>query len=645
MAKIAVLAPQVANMIAAGEVVERPASVVKELMENAIDAGATGVTVEIRNGGVTYLRVSDDGSGMEAEDARTAFLRHATSKIRNEGDLDAIYTLGFRGEALAAIAAVSKVDLFTKPHGAALGTHIALEGGAVLEEEETGCPDGTTVVIKDLFYNTPARMKFLKKDSTESSYVEAAVEHVALAHPELTIKFIKDGKEGLYTPGDGSMLSVIYAIYGRDFTRDLVALSGAQRDVQVGGYVSRPSFSRANRSMQNFFVNGRYIRSKLLTAAVEQAYHGRLTGGRFPACFLDIHINTSAVDVNVHPAKLEVKFSHEREVFSAVYQFITAALDGTAAFAEEAALPPPPEEPALPKMPYRPRLFTFPETAAQGAAPLQSGEAIQYQTKLDRVAGKPVPAPAGGRPPAPAAPAAREGARILLGGGAPAAPPVERGGAPAGAEQSGPPVQAPAAPQGRAAPESLPVPDFRVIGEAFSTYILVQMENSLLLIDKHAGHERMIYNKLQDRVGGTDSQALLAPESVTLSRPEKNALLEHGEELRQAGFELEDFGEGTVIVRQVPMYLEAGDIGYVLSDIAGKLLDKRQARADAYDAIIKSVSCKAAVKAGTFTDDKEREKFVAALLADPQVRSCPHGRPVLFTMTRGDIEKQFKRIL
>ena len=319
MAKIAVLPPQVANMIAAGEVVERPASVVKELMENAIDAGARAVTVEIRNGGVTYLRVTDDGCGMEPEDARTAFLRHATSKIRGQADLDAIGTLGFRGEALAAIAAVSRVDLFTKTAHSPLGTHLVLEGGQVLEEEETGCPDGTTILIKDLFFNTPARMKFLKKDSTEASYVEASVEHVALAHPELAVKFIKDGKEGLYTPGDGSMFSVIYAIYGKDFTRELTALSGSQRDVQVGGYVTRPTYSRANRSMQNFFVNGRFIRSKLLSAAVEQAYHGRLTGGRYPACFLDLRVNTGAVDVNVHPAKLEVKFSHEREVFSAVY--------------------------------------------------------------------------------------------------------------------------------------------------------------------------------------------------------------------------------------------------------------------------------------------------------------------------------------
>lgn len=634
MAKIAVLAPQVANMIAAGEVVERPASVVKELLENAIDAGATAVTVEARNGGVTYLRVTDDGAGMEAEDARMAFLRHATSKIRSENDLDAIYTLGFRGEALAAIAAVSKVDLFTKPRDAALGTHILLEGGEVLEDEETGCPDGTTIVIKDLFYNTPARMKFLKKDSTESSYVEAAVEHVALAHPELTIKFIKDGKEGLYTPGDGSMHSVIYAIYGRDFTKELVALSGSQRDVQVAGYVSLPSFSRANRSMQNFFVNGRTIHSKLLAAAVEQAYHGRLTGGRFPACFLDLNVNTSAVDVNVHPAKLEVKFSHEREVFSAVYQFITAALDGMAPLLGEEPLPPAQEEPQMPKVPYRTRVFTYPEMAASAAAPLHSGTLAPYQTKFNQGG-----ALAPRHTPAPEPPAAQEAARTLLQGGPPA---------PAHPEKK--PALSPAWPQVEAAPqpsvqEADQAPDFRVIGEVFSTYILVQMEDSLVMIDKHAGHERMIYNKLLDRVGGTDGQALLAPETVTLPQPEKNALLEHCEELRQAGFELEDFGEGTVIVRQVPMYLAAGDIGYVLSDIAGKLLDQRQARADAYDSIIKSVSCKAAVKGGTFTDDNEREKFVAALLADPRVRSCPHGRPVLFTMTRADIEKQFKRVL
>ena len=672
MAKIAVLPPQVANMIAAGEVVERPASVVKELMENAIDAGARAVTVEIRNGGVTYLRVTDDGCGMEPEDARTAFLRHATSKIRGQADLDAIGTLGFRGEALAAIAAVSRVDLFTKTAHSPLGTHLVLEGGQVLEEEETGCPDGTTILIKDLFFNTPARMKFLKKDSTEASYVEASVELVALAHPELAVKFIKDGKEGLYTPGDGSMFSVIYAIYGKDFTRELTALSGSQRDVQVGGYVTRPTYSRANRSMQNFFVNGRFIRSKLLSAAVEQAYHGRLTGGRYPACFLDLRVNTGAVDVNVHPAKLEVKFSHEREVFSAVYQFITAALDGLdpvapAAREEEEATPAArpstgeyqPVQAARPA--YRTKAFTFPEQAAPVSLAQESLAPYQTKSAPGRVEAEQPAAPVSPPAAVPDRPTAapRSWARGIeveitpeeslemesVITGAPPAPTSPAPTSPAPTPQA--PEKA-ATEQGKASAPSAPggaVPDFRVIGEVFATYLLVQVEENLVMIDKHAAHERMIYNKLRDQAGGTAGQTLLAPETVTLSRPEKNALLEQSSQLEQAGFQVEDFGEGAVIVRQVPMYLRPEDIGFVLSDIADKLLQGKKAQAEAYDDIVKSVACKAAVKAGTFTDESERKGFVAAILADPQVRSCPHGRPVLFSMSRAEIEKCFKRIV
>ncbi len=354
MGKISVLAPQVANMIAAGEVVERPASVVKELLENALDAGADAVTVEIRQGGITYIRVTDNGGGMEPEDAPTAFLRHATSKIKGERDLESIHTLGFRGEALAAIASVSRVDLFTKTRSAPLGLHLALEGGEIIEQEETGCPDGTTIVIKDLFFNTPARMKFLKKDSTEASYVEQAAEQVALAHPGLTLKFIKDGKEGLYTPGDGNMMSVLYAIYGGSFTKELLTLHGGAREVEVTGFVTKPTFSRANRSMQQFFVNGRPVRSKLLGAAVEQAYQGHLTSGRFPACFLSLKVPAGAVDVNVHPAKLEVKFAREREVFSAIYQVVRSALEGDGVLFQMPQEQE--EEPPVPKRPYRPSL-------------------------------------------------------------------------------------------------------------------------------------------------------------------------------------------------------------------------------------------------------------------------------------------------
>lgn len=669
MGKISVLAPQVANMIAAGEVVERPASVVKELLENALDAGADAVTVEIRQGGVTYIRVTDNGGGMEPEDAPTAFLRHATSKIKGERDLESIHTLGFRGEALAAIASVSRVDLFTKTRSAPLGLHLALTGGEITEQEETGCPDGTTIVIKDLFFNTPARMKFLKKDSTEASYVEQAAEQVALAHPGLTLKFIKDGKEGLYTPGDGNMMSVLYAIYGGSFTKELLTLHGGAREAEVTGFVTKPTFSRANRSMQQFFVNGRPVRSKLLGAAVEQAYQGHLTSGRFPACFLSLKVPAGAVDVNVHPAKLEVKFAREREVFSAIYQVVRSALEGDGVLFQMPQEQE--EEPPVPKQPYRPSLKPLFQQPQE--------EKEQPQLRLDH-SHAPI------RPSY--APPAREYEREETGSGRPSFAPKgnqgeknswksrsftldpEENGARKILFRDGPDEVRGVAAQGMkdaqaarsreaetALPPALPVePEkplsylekanaIRVVGEVFSTYILVEGEGEMMLIDKHAAHERMIYNRLERTAEGTSPQVLLIPETVNLSRREKEALLGEKELLEKAGFEVEDFGDGAVILRQVPMYLEKEDAGFVLSDLAEKILSHRKDRTGLYEELLESIACKAAVKAGTFTDDKEREEFARKVIGDPAIRSCPHGRPVIVHLTKREIEKMFKRVL
>lgn len=668
MGKISVLAPQVANMIAAGEVVERPASVVKELLENALDAGADAVTVEIRQGGITYIRVTDNGGGMEPEDAPAAFLRHATSKIKGERDLESIHTLGFRGEALAAIASVSRVDLFTKTRSAPLGLHLALEGGEIIEQEETGCPDGTTIVIKDLFFNTPARMKFLKKDSTEASYVEQAAEQVALAHPGLTLKFIKDGKEGLYTPGDGSMMSVLYAIYGGSFTKELLTLRGGARETEVMGFVTKPTFSRANRSMQQFFVNGRPVRSRLLGAAVEQAYQGHLTSGRFPACFLSLKVPAGAVDVNVHPAKLEVKFAREREVFSAIYQVVRGALEGDGVLLQ--APEEQEEEPPVPKRPYRPGLKPLFQQPQE--------EREQPQLRMDHSHAVIRPS---------YAPPAREYEREEKGSGRSFAPKGNQGesggwksrsftldpeenGARKILFRDGPDevrgVAAPGMKDAQAArsreaetvlPSALPVePEkplsylekanaIRVVGEVFSTYILVEGEGEMMLIDKHAAHERMIYNRLERTSEGTSPQVLLAPETVNLSRREKEALLGERELLEKAGFEVEDFGDGAVILRQVPMYLEKEDAGFVLSDLAEKILSHRKDRTQLYEGLLESIACKAAVKAGTFTDDKEREDFARKVIGDPAIRSCPHGRPVIVHLTKREIEKMFKRVL
>ena len=669
MGKISVLAPQVANMIAAGEVVERPASVVKELLENALDAGADAVTVEIRQGGITYIRVTDNGGGMEPEDAVVAFLRHATSKIKGERDLESIHTLGFRGEALAAIASVSRVDLFTKTRSAPLGLHLALTGGEIIEQEETGCPDGTTIVIKDLFFNTPARMKFLKKDSTEASYVEQAAEQVALAHPGLTLKFIKDGKEGLYTPGDGNMMSVLYAIYGGSFTKELLTLHGGAREVEVTGFVTKPTFSRANRSMQQFFVNGRPVRSKLLGAAVEQAYQGHLTGGRFPACFLSLKVPAGAVDVNVHPAKLEVKFAREREVFSAIYQVVRSALEGDGVLFQMPQEQE--EEPPVPKQPYRPSLkplFQQPQEEKEqpqlrldhSHAPIRPSyapPAREYERE-EKGSGRPSFAPKGN--PGQAGgwksrsftldPEENGARKILFRDG----PDEVRGVAAQGMKDA----QAARSREAETVlPPALPVePEkplsylekanaIRVVGEVFSTYILVEAEGEMMLIDKHAAHERMIYNRLERTAEGTSPQVLLTPETVSLSRREKEALLGEKELLEKAGFEVEDFGDGAVILRQVPMYLEKEDAGFVLSDLAEKILSHRKDRTQLYEELVESIACKAAVKAGTFTGDKEREEFARKVIGDPAIRSCPHGRPVIVHLTKREIEKMFKRVL
>lgn len=668
MGKISVLAPQVANMIAAGEVVERPASVVKELLENALDAGADAVTVEIRQGGITYIRVTDNGGGMEPEDAVVAFLRHATSKIKGERDLESIHTLGFRGEALAAIASVSRVDLFTKTRSAPLGLHLALEGGEIIEQEETGCPDGTTIVIKDLFFNTPARMKFLKKDSTEASYVEQAAEQVALAHPGLTLKFIKDGKEGLYTPGDGNMMSVLYAIYGGSFTKELLTLHGGAREAEVMGFVTKPTFSRPNRSMQQFFVNGRPVRSRLLGAAVEQAYQGHLTSGRFPACFLSLKVPAGAVDVNVHPAKLEVKFAREREVFSAIYQVVRSALEGDGVLLQVPQEQE--EEPPVPKQPYRPSLKPLFQQ------PQEEKEQPQLRLDHSHAAIRPSYAPpapereeqGSGRAFAPKRNQGEknswksrsftlnpeengarrllfpEGPELVQGVASPAAPAPEgeRAKTPASS-----PAQQPVLPVEDKDPRS-PLEQanaIRVVGEVFSTYILVEGEGEMMLIDKHAAHERMIYNRLERTSEGTSPQVLLIPETVNLSRREKEALLGEKELLQKAGFEVEDFGDGAVILRQVPMYLEKEDAGFVLSDLAEKILSHRKDRTQLYEELLESIACKAAVKAGTFTDDKEREDFARKVIGDPAIRSCPHGRPVIVHLTKREIEKMFKRVL
>ena len=655
MPQIFQMPPQMANLIAAGEVVERPGSVAKELVENAVDAGAKHITVEIKNGGVTYLRVTDDGKGILPEDVRTAFLRHATSKVRTERDLEAIGTLGFRGEALAAISSVARVDLFTRTADYTEGVQITIEGGQETGYGETGCPVGTTVVIRDLFFNVPARAKFLKKDATESAFVENLVTQIAVSRPDVAIKFIKDGRESFSTPGDGKMLSAIYAAGGKDLAGRMLSLSGNMGEITVTGHIAPPEITRATRGQQHFFLNGRYIRSKLLTAALEEGYKGRLMGGRYPVCWLHIRLHPSAVDVNVHPAKLEVKFAREREVFSAVYHAVASALDGNDQVdtikARETARPKednltglqqtlqtqpvpekkptfqPPKKPA--DIPYatgpQERPLVFQERVAPAPARVaQSENKIPYS-----VPEQPVRLVKPELTPVPESKPVVRMAPVTL-----PEPPVVSKPAPKPAEE--PPRQEEPRPQ---------TPAVRVLGEAFHTYIIAEDQDGLWLIDKHAAHEKLLFDRLKESLGDQSAQMLLVPETVTLSLPEKAVCLDNEALLKQAGFELEDFGPGALLVRAAPMYLEKEDLPFVLSDIAGRLQSCRGPQNELLEELLKSVACKAAVKAGMVTDNAELQIFAQSVLENDSLRNCPHGRPCVTFVSRYQLEKLFKRVL
>lgn len=643
MNRIQVLPKSVAEKIAAGEVVERPASAVKELLENAIDAGANVLTLEIKNGGVRFIRVTDNGGGIPAEDVATAFLRHATSKVQKDADLEAIGTLGFRGEALASIAAVSRVELITRTADELEGSRITLEGGEVSEQGAAGCPQGTTIVVRDLFYNTPARMKFLKKDVTEGNAVRAVAERLALSHPEISVKFLKEGKEELHTPGDGRLLSAIHAVLGRDFARDLLDVEYELGGVRVTGYVLKPVSARANRNMQLFFLNGRLVKSRTTMAALEQAYRGSIMVGRFPGCVLHIALPPVLVDVNVHPAKTEVRFADEHAVFEAVYYAVKNAI------AEKDPRP----------------ALKLPETETTRSAPFASpsGSQLHFASGKGSTAGVLHMGVATAYTPV-------AHGRIDVTVDDDELPPRKTGDseslpftAPPAEETTVPEAEKPAdthpteivreetAAQITVVEPSVPAmveegepePAFRVIGQCFGTYILVEQGETLYLIDKHAAHERILYEELK-RQGQAASQLLLAPRTVTLAREEYAAVLENSAVLRDAGFDVDDFGGATVVVRAAPVYLREGEIVPAVEELAGKLVQYgKDLTPERIDELYHSVACRAAVKAGDKTGPEEALKLAERVLALDDVRYCPHGRPVAFVLTRGEIEKQFGR--
>ena len=632
MPKIIQLSPHIANLIAAGEVVERPASVVKELLENAVDAGASKVTVEIRNGGMTFLRVTDDGCGMSPEDAKTAFLRHATSKLRSAEDLAAIGTMGFRGEALAAIASVSRVDIMTKTPGAIAGTSLRLEGGKITEEEEAGCPDGTTIIIRDLFFNTPARMKFMKSDSVEGGKVAAAVQMQALAHPNVAFTFIRDGKQTLQTPGSGDLGAAVYCVYGRDSAR-FIQLDSKWEGYRVHGFVSKPTDARPSRSLQTFFVNDRPVKSRLLIQALEEAYRNQLMVGKFPACVLHLQLPANAVDVNVHPAKTEVKFLSEKAVFDCVHYGVLSALNKT---------------PDRPNVQFKPQKSAPPAPAERVPAPAEAPKkqetffrtmtAEEYKTFAQKLPDPPKPDPK----------AAATALAALNRAERPAPQPV----------RSMPlyPKPEPVPPRNTPVPAPEPEPEqeaipampkeipWRYVGELYRSYILVEQGDNAFLIDKHAAHERILFEKLRENPTEITSQALLAPVTVRLRADAAAQLLSKAALLSELGFEIEEFGENTLLVRQVPMDLGEGDISDTLMQMADDLLSGRgEDRSSVRDELLHTMACKAAIKAGWVSDEKELLALVSQVMSREDLKYCPHGRPICVTLSKKQLEKQFKR--
>ena len=655
MPKIQVLDKQVAELIAAGEVVDRPSSVIKELVENAVDASATIITVEIRRGGVTFMRVTDNGCGIAPEDVPTAFLRHATSKVVGEDDLNSIATLGFRGEALASISAVAHVELLTRTPGAVAGVRYTCGGAEEPTLEDAGCPEGTTILVRDLFYNTPARMKFLKKDSTEGNSVAGILDKLALSHPEISFRFLRDGKEQLHTPGDGKLSSTIYAVYGREFSSTLIPVHYELGHVKVEGFISAPTSSRPNRSMQNFFINGRYIRSRTAMAALEEAYKGSIMVGKFPACVLHLHLSFGAVDVNVHPAKLEVRFVNERPIFDAVYHGVKSALHaGDKPKVME--LKRPPVNPYAPVLEKKEQLRLEPQPPAQRPvqrsapvpAPQKSQPLPERGVLLRDSGGQPERTPAFSgfleqvldREPRPVAPPS------------PQAPLAER--PPLGQAEEAAAAPSPAdlpLPAEEPAPREIPAPPVRefhsrIIGEAFGTYLIVEYsKEELMFIDKHAAHERLLYERLKRENAGGEAQTLLEPVTVTLDKEEYTAVLNHLEAFSQAGFEVEDFGTGTVLVRSAPLLLDGGDAAGAVMEIAGYLASlKDRMTTEHQDWVYHNVACRAAMKAGDSITREEMVSLAQELERNPDVRYCPHGRPVYILLRRRDIERQFGRV-
>lgn len=656
MAHINILPKEVYSLIAAGEVVERPMSVVKEMLENSIDAGARHIIVEIKNGGTTYIRITDGGCGIAREDVEKVFISHATSKISTGEDLNAIGTLGFRGEAMASIAAVAKVELLTKTENESSGTRYEINGGEKISLSDAGCPNGTTVVVRDIFFNVPARMKFLKKDVTEGNAVQGVVDRIALSHPEISFRFIRDGKQVLITSGNSDLKGTVYSVFGAELSDTLIETDYSYNSMRLTGYVSRPHQSRKSRSMQFFFINGRLVKSATAMAALEQAYKNLIMVGRYPACVLNIEIDPKLVDVNVHPSKTEVRFVNEKPVFDLVYYGVKTAVETKNSVKEGSFysdangrnyrnLETQTSKIDFGVKPEQPSQLKFSNATANNpwrvAAPSgytehkrkdSYGDPKDYKIKSGRIFSENETVEE------------NEYSTTVTIDFSDKKDTAEK---PENTVSAQPSAQEASAPAAAVVDEKDDVPAFKVVGEAFNTYIIVEIKNDLYYIDKHAAHERMNFERLKKEAAqtGIASQALLVPTAVSMTPEEYEAVISNIHLLSKCGFAAEDFGSNTVIVREIPALLEGCDVKDLILEIAQKLLEhKTDIEPEKMDWIFHSSSCRAAVKGGDKTTPQERELFVEKLLSMPEIRYCPHGRPVMVKISRYELEKQFGRV-
>ena len=637
MGKINKLPKNIWELIAAGEVVERPASVVKELLENSIDAGATDITVEIQNGGVRYIRITDNGCGIARDDVPLAFVSHATSKISSAQDLDAIMTLGFRGEALSSVAAVSKTEIITKTRDEEVGTRMEIFGGEQVSLDDAGCPNGTTIIIREIFYNTPARMKFLKSDKSEAMAVAGIVDKIALSHPEISIRFIKDGRQTLCTDGTGELKNAIYSVYGDEFSSSMIPVLYELNGMKIKGFVSKPFYARGSGSMQLFFANNRYIKSKTASAALNEAYKNSIMVGKYPACVLFIEMIPELLDVNVHPAKTEVRFSNEKAIFELVYYAAKNAISNDASRPQAQLKSKPVSDILQPPIPEAEQadLYSLNSEATTDKPPVfSSSPVINTEENIP--------------------------SRIQL--NTPERVTYKKYNYEDEIDLSVKTAEAFSNPfddddddDDETVYSENPNKDikkgvdsevaFKYLGEAFKTYIFAEYNGKLAVIDKHAAHERMLYNKLKKDNGSNGSQLMLKPCTVVLSKEEYVAVTENLEMIRSAGFEIDDFGDGAVIVRACPLNLENEDVTQLITEIAGYLTqNKKDILPEQLDWVYHSIACRAAIKAGNKQTDYELIEFTKQLLSDESVRYCPHGRPVLIELTKYELDKQFGRV-